>query len=406
MAVGRGRLRDNMGTVVTDFLLPDIGDGLTEAEVVRWLVPEGGRVGRDESLVEVETDKAVVVIPSPVAGTVLRHGAHQGETLAVGGVLAVIGAPRDRPASAASPEAPGPAEPSPRTDVVPEDSSAVKALPVVRRLARREGVDLSLVTGSGPGGRITRDDVLSAARPPTAPPMEQPSEPAPTTEDGRRSLTRLQRTIAANMARSWAEIPHVTTFDQVDATRLLGVRKALAQRHGTSVPVDALVMGAVVPALGRYPEFNSTLDGETVVVHPGCHLGVAINAPEGLLVGVVRDAQRMSIMELARATAALAERGKSRDLGVSELTGQTFTVSNIGALGGGYGTPIIPPDNTAILAVGRVADAAVVEDGEVRVRPMMPLSLSFDHRLIDGALSRRFMDMVIENLSEPALFLA
>lgn len=405
--MGRG---DNMGTVATDFLLPDIGDGLTEAEVVRWLVPEGGRVGRDEPLVEVETDKAVVVIPSPVAGTVLRHGAHQGETLAVGGVLAVIGATGERPASGASPEAPGPGagpvERSPRTDAVPEDAAAVKALPVVRRLARREGVDLSLVSGSGPGGRITRDDVLAAARPPAAAVTERPPEPAPTTEEGRRSLTRLQRTIAANMARSWAEIPHVTTFDQVDATRLLGVRKALGERHGTAVSMDALVIGAVVPALVRYPEFNSTLDGDSVVVHPACHVGVAINAPEGLLVGVVRDARQMSIMELARATARLAERGKSRDLGVSELTGQTFTISNIGALGGSYGTPIIPPDNTAILAVGRVAEAAVVVDGEVRVRPMMPLSLSFDHRLIDGALSRRFMDMVIENLCEPALFLA
>ena len=395
-----------MGTVATDFLLPDIGDGLTEAEVVRWLVPEGGRVGRDEPLVEVETDKAVVVIPSPVAGTVLRHGAHQGETLAVGGVLAVIGASRERPAPQAPGSRTGRAEHSLRTEMIPDDSAAVKALPVVRRLARREGVDLSLVSGSGPGGRITRDDVLAAARPPEASAKERPAEPAPVTGEGRRSLTRLQRTIAANMARSWAEIPHVTTFDQVDATRLLGVRKALGERHGTAVSVDALVIGAVVPALVRYPEFNSTLDGDSVVVHPGCHMGVAINAPEGLLVGVVRNAQQMSIMELAKATARLAERGKSRDLGVSELKGQTFTVSNIGALGGGYGTPIIPPDNTAILAVGKVAEAAVAEDGEVRVRPMMPLSLSFDHRLIDGALSRRFMDMVIENLSEPALFLA
>lgn len=401
---------DNMGTVVTDFLLPDIGDGLTEAEVVRWLVQEGGRVGRDEPLVEVETDKAVVVIPSPVAGTVLRHGALAGETLAVGGTLAVIGAPGGETGAGASLEADGSpaaaAEDGAGEDVTSKGPSDVKALPVVRRLARREGVDLSLLSGSGPGGRITREDVVAAVRPSSGPRGERPPEPVPTARDGRRSLTRLQRTIAANMARSWAEIPHVTTFDQVDATRLLGVRKALAERHGTAVPVDALVIGAVIPALRRYPEFNSTWGGDSAVVHAVCHVGVAINAPEGLLVGVVRDAQQMSIMELARTTARLAERGKSRELGVSELTGQTFTVSNIGALGGGYGTPIIPPDNTAILAVGRVADAAVVEDGEVVVRPVMPLSLSFDHRLIDGALSRRFMDMVIENLSEPALFLA
>lgn len=399
-----------MGTVVTDFLLPDIGDGLTEAEVVRWLVPEGGQIGRDEPLVEVETDKAVVVIPSPVAGTVIRHGAGQGETMAVGSVLAVIGSPGDQPSAASSMPGPGSDGDQGRTRPTPESASretAVKALPVVRRLARQAGIDLTLVRGSGPGGRITRQDVMAATRAPAPRSTDPVPEPSSSTEgDGRRPLTRLQRTISANMARSWKEIPHVTTFDQVDATRLLEVRKALVQRHGIPVPVDALIMWAVIPALARFPEFNSTLDGDSLLVHSGCHMGVAINAREGLLVGVVRDAQRMSIMELARATAGLAERGKSRDLGVTELSGQTFTVSNIGALGGGYGTPIIPPDNTAILGVGRAADAPLAVDGEVVVRPVMPLSLSFDHRVIDGALSRRFMDMVIENLSEPALFLA
>lgn len=388
-----------MGTVVTEFLLPDIGDGLTEAEIVRWLVHEGSQVHRDEPLVEVETDKAVVVIPSPVAGIVLRHGAGQGETMAVGAVLAVIGSPGEA-LSHSSPGSPSPQKPPPShrppSAVTREKASAVKALPVVRRLARQQGVELTSVTGSGPGGRITRDDVLAAAH--TAAP--------PTGDDGRRPLTKLQRTVAANMARSWSEIPHVTTFDEVDATRLLGVRRALAERHGSTIPVDAMVVAAVIPALRRYHEFNATLDGDSLVVHAACHIGVAINAPDGLLVGVVRGAEEMSIMRLAEATARLAEQGKARRLGVGELTGQTFTVSNIGALGGGLGTPIIPPDNTAILAVGRVTDKPVVESGEVVVRPLMPLSLSFDHRVIDGALSRRFMDMVIENLSEPALFLA
>lgn len=388
-----------MGTVVTEFLLPDIGDGLTEAEIVRWLVHEGSPVHRDEPLVEVETDKAVVVIPSPVAGIVLRHGAGQGETMAVGAVLAVIGSPGEA-LSHSSPGSPSPQKPPPShrppSAVTREKASAVKALPVVRRLARQQGVELTSVTGSGPGGRITRDDVLAAAH--TAAP--------PTGDDGRRPLTKLQRTVAANMARSWSEIPHVTTFDEVDATRLLGVRRALAERHGSTIPVDAMVVAAVIPALRRYHEFNATLDGDSLVVHAACHIGVAINAPDGLLVGVVRGAEEMSIMRLAEATARLAEQGKARRLGVGELTGQTFTVSNIGALGGGLGTPIIPPDNTAILAVGRVTDKPVVESGEVVVRPLMPLSLSFDHRVIDGALSRRFMDMVIENLSEPALFLA
>lgn len=398
-----------MGTVVTEFLLPDIGDGLTEAEVVRWLVQEGAQVARDEPLVEVETDKALVVIPSPVAGLVVRHGAGEGETMAVGGVLAVIGSPLDGPSSPSPtkftrPQAPSP-EKSPPTEGPEGAPAVVQALPVVRRLARQKGIDLRTVRGSGPDGRITRDDVLAAAD--ASPPLGRPTEPVSTTEDDlRRPLTRLQRTMAANMARSWSEIPHVTTFDQVDVTRLMGVRKALTQRHGAPVTVDAMLLGAIIPALCRYPEFNSTLDGDFLVVHSAYHLGVAINAPDGLLVGVVRDAEHMSILQLAAAIARLAEQGKARNLGLSELTGQTFTVSNFGALGGGIGTPIIPPGNTAILAVGRVADTPVVEDGQVVARPVMPLSLSFDHRVIDGALSRRFMDMVIENLSEPSLFLA
>ena len=334
---------DNIGPVTTEFRLPDIGDGLTEAEVVSWLVEEGARVARDGPLVEVETDKAVVTLPSPVAGTVLRHGARPGETIAVGAVLAVIGSPSAAPEPASPPAAGTQAASPPGRPVTatPAESPAVKALPVVRRLARRKGIDLSAVRGSGPGGQITREDVLAAAgAEPDAPAADGPDLDAPDPE--RRPLTRLQRTIAANMARSWSEIPHVTTFDQVDATRLVGVRKALADRHDAAVPVDALVIAAVTPALRTFPEFNATLDGDLLVVHSAHHVGVAINAPEGLLVGVVRDAGQKSIMDLAAATARLAAAGKARSLGMEELTGQTFTISNIGALGGGYGTPIIP----------------------------------------------------------------
>ena len=396
--------------MATEFLLPDIGDGLTEAEVVCWLVDEGANVARDEPLVEVETDKAVVVIPSPVEGMVLRHGAAPGETMAVGAVLAVIGSPGE--ASSSTSGSPISRDGSARRETAatkdppsPGARAAVQALPVVRRLARQQGVDLRNVRGSGPGGRITRQDVLAAAgaaAPVTDPPPETVSTPQ---GDRRRPLTRLQKTIAANMSRSWSQIPHVTTFDQVDVTRLIEARKALSERHGADVSVDALVIGAVIPALRRHPEFNSTLEGDYLLVHLGHHIGVAINAPDGLLVGVLRDAGQMSILEIAEGTRRLAARGRSRSLGVDELTGQTFTVTNIGALGGRFGTPIIPPGNTAILGVGRIDDAPVAEGGKVVVRPMMPISLSFDHRVLDGALRRRFMHLVISNISEPALFL-
>ncbi|MYA39402.1 MAG: 2-oxo acid dehydrogenase subunit E2 [Acidimicrobiia bacterium] len=402
--------RIESGPVATEFLLPDIGDGLTEAEVVRWLVGEGYRVARDEPLVEVETDKAVVVIPSPVEGTVLRHGAATGETMAVGAVLAVIGSPEEaRSVASGSSEA---RDGSDARETAPakelsshQPTASVRALPVVRRLARQHRVDLSTVQGSGPGGRITREDVLAAAGAPGRAGDPTPETMSAKGEVHRRPLSRLQKTIAANMSRSWSEIPHVTTFDQVDVTRLIAARRSLVQSHGSEVSFDALVIGAVIPALGRFPEFNSTLEGDCLLVHSGRHIGVAINAADGLLVGVLRDADEMSILQIAEGIRGLSDRGRSRNLGVEELTGQTFTVTNFGALGGGFGTPIIPPGNTAILGVGRVADAPVAEDGKVVVRPMMPLSLSFDHRVIDGALSRRFTDSVIANLCEPTLFL-
>ena len=396
--------------MATEFLLPDIGDGLTEAEVVRWLVDEGAKVARDEPLVEVETDKAVVVIPSPVEGTVLRHGAGPGETMAVGAVLAVIGSPEEAPSAASGPppsrDGSAHRETTARKELPSQGAgAAVQALPVVRRLARQHRVDLRNVRGSGPGGRITRQDVLAAAG--AAGPVAVPPPETVSTTGGvrRRPLSRLQKTIVANMSRSWSEIPHVTTFDQVDATQLIEARRGLSERHGADVSVDALVIGATLPALRRHPEFNATLEGDCLLVHSAYHIGVAINAPDGLLVGVLRYAGEMSVLRIAEGTRRLAERGRSRSLGVDELTGQTFTVTNIGALGGGFGTPIIPPGNTAILGAGRIADAPVAEDGQVVVRPVMPLSLSFDHRVIDGALSRRFMDSVIANLCEPALFL-
>lgn len=396
--------------MANEFLLPDIGDGLTEAEVVRWLVGEGAKVARDEPLVEVETDKAVVVIPSPVEGTVLRHGAAEGETMAVGAVLAVIGSPEEDPSLPSGSPVSRDGSAHRKTAAMKESPSqgaggAVQALPVVRRLARQHRVDLSNVRGSGPGGRITRQDVLAAAG--AAGPVDDPApDTAPTTPGTRRRpLSRLQKTIVANISRSWSEIPHVTTFDQVDVTRLVEARRALSESSPVDVSFDALVIGAVIPALRRFPEFNATLEGDHLLVHSGYHIGMAINAPDGLLVGVLRDAGEMSVLQIAEGTRRLAERGRSRSLGVKELTGQTFTVTNIGALGGGFGTPIIPPGNTAILGVGRVADAPVAEDGRVVVRPVMPLSLSFDHRVIDGALCRRFMDSVIANLCEPTLLL-
>jgi pyruvate dehydrogenase E2 component (dihydrolipoamide acetyltransferase) len=440
-----------------EFRLPDIGEGLTEAEIVRWLIPVGEMVKSDQPVVEVETDKAVVEIPSPFAGVVLHHGGAEGQTLAVGEILLVLGEegeqwPSSSPAvsssddqqletieeqtatdegmpepfskpPAAIPEKPNQVKPivgslseeaeelSGRRDRVAAVLSRTHALPLVRKLAKDLGVDLHSIHGTGPEGRVTREDVEAVAEAAAGKAVDVPPPPTlpivPLSRQGERlPLSKLRRTIAANMSRSWREIPHVTTFDEVDASRILAARKALEGRHQTKVPFEALVIKAVLPALVAFPEFNATLDGDDLIVYRHYDIGIAVDTAEGLLVAVVKAAERRTLLEIATDVRRLAEGAKDRKLPPDELTGQTFTVSNIGALGGGYGTPIVPPGTTAILSVGRAAEQPVAAGGIVYVAPLLPLSLSYDHRVIDGGLGRRFMAMVLENLTEPALFLA
>ncbi len=507
----------------TVFRLPDIGEGLTEAEVVEWHAAVGDEVRADQALVTVETDKAQVDLPAPVAGVLLHRGAEAGTVLPVGEVLAVIGIrgerwsgapepttddqdalPLDEPSEAPEPERPPlvgtlseeaedlsalPApvrreelsEPPPtpqlepgiarRPDIPPPGSSAAsspsarpRALPLVRREAARRGIDLAEVEGSGPGGRVLRSDldavgegplteeILPAPEPaseeippvggmgpidrevdgrgqpePVAdeiPPAPEPAseeippvggmgptseasgrgEPEPPSGD-RLPLSATRKAIARTLTESWQTIPHVTTFGRFDATRLLAARRSLESRHDRSMPLDALLAAACLPVLAAHPELNASLDGDHLVLHHRVDLGVAIDAPGGLLVGVVRDAGSLGLLDLADRVVDLAERAKQRKLSPDELRGQTFTVSNIGAVGGGMGTPIIPLGTTGILSVGRAEATPVVHGGEIVAAPMAPLSLSYDHRVIDGATGRAVMAMLIENLEEPALFL-
>ena len=382
------------------FELPDIGEGLAEADIIRWHVPVGNSIEQDQLLVDVETAKAVVEIPSPAAGTVLHHGAPEGVTLTVGSVLAVIGQPgeswqahgEDDGEPVASGHASGSRPPRRRR-------TRGQALPVVRKLAREQGVDLSTVAGSGPGGRITREDVMAAV-------ASRSQSPVAVAADERVRLSMLRRTIARHMSTSWREIPHVTIFHDVDAARLLAARRALAARHGRDIPMEAMVVKALIPVLRRFREFNATLDGDELLLHRSLDVGIAVDTSDGLLVPVIRGAGDLGLMALADAISDLGSRGKARTLVAEELTGATFTVSNFGALGGSRGTPIVPHGTTAILAMGRALDTPVVRDAAVAIAPMMPLSLAFDHRVIDGGLGQGFIGMLAENLEEPALFLA
>jgi pyruvate dehydrogenase E2 component (dihydrolipoamide acetyltransferase) len=390
--------------VAYEFRLPDIGEGLTEAEVTEWLVNIGQEVGLDQPLVQIETDKAVTEIPAPQAGILLHRGALAGSVIRVGEILAVIGKageswpPAESPPHEAPPIVGTLAEP--RSD--PGDRAAGDrqslVLPQIRKLARDLGVDLSVIRGTGPVGRITRQDVEAAAGQRKVLPG-RPSALGPHEELVRQS--RLRRTIAESMARSWREIPHVTAFDEADAGRLLSGRRDLSDRRGESLPLEALFIRAVLPALQAHPEFNATVDGEDLIVKRRYDIGIAVDTPEGLIVAVVRTADRLDLWALAEEVSRLTEAARNRSAGLRDLTGATFTVSNIGAVGGGFGTPIIPYGTTAIISFGRAEEKPVVREGRVEVARILPISLSYDHRVIDGALGRRFLARVIHGIEAP-----
>jgi len=379
------------------FRLPDIGEGLTEATVVRWIVAVGDSVAMDEPMVEVETDKAVVEIPAPRAGVMLHHGVGAGETIPVDDVLVVIGDsgevwdPGTAPNDGAHP-------PPVRTEAAPivgtlEEAEEVddprlhtgpEALPLVRRLAATLGVELESVTASGAGGRITREDIEAAAQ--ATGPMERV----------RMSPTRLA--ISRNLSRSWQEIPHVTTYGEAKAEPLLAERNRLKEDSGDALPLEAFLMRTLVPLLGEHPEFNAAVDGEDVLYRKAYDIGFAVDTPSGLMVAVVRDVEELSLEDIGAEIVRLATAARDRKINAGEMRGATFTVSNIGAVGGRYGTPIIPYGTSAILSVGRADVRPVVRDGELGVGREFPLSLSYDHRIIDGGKGRAFMDAVIAGI--------
>jgi pyruvate dehydrogenase E2 component (dihydrolipoamide acetyltransferase) len=419
--------------MATEFLLPDIGEGLAEAEIVRWLVAEGDTVVIDQPIVEIETDKALMEIPTPYAGIVVSHGAPEGTVLDVGQVLVTIQTDSEPVEGATQLDVPEPAPivgtiSSDAVELTPRDaphvrvaaSSGIEALPIVRKLADELGVDLSSVKGTGADGRITRDDVTKAAgtvaretqsEPEESPmsmgePVEGALEASPTSSSERVPMSKLRKTIADRMSASWREIPHVTTFASADVTRLMASRSALKRRRGEPVSVDAMVVKAVVVALGRHRDLVARLDGETLVYPNRVDVGVAVDTDDGLMVVVVEDPTRRDLVDLTAEISRLSDAARSRTLPVQAFGGQAFTVSNIGAVGGGYGTPIVPYGTTGILSVGRASETPVVRNGRLEIAPMMPLSLSYDHRVIDGAAGRRFLATVVENLEEPTLFLA
>jgi pyruvate dehydrogenase E2 component (dihydrolipoamide acetyltransferase) len=351
------------------FKLPDLGEGLTEGEVARWLVSEGQEIAEDDPLVEIQTDKATVEIPSPYAGTVLEIRVAEGEVAPVGSVLVVIGAPGE----AVPGEAPETVSRS-TTAAALAPSGRVAATPLVRRIAQELGVDLAGVTGTGPGGRITEDDVRAAAG------------PGELSEGRREPLRGIRRIVAEHMARAHREVPPVTWVEECDFE---GVE--LEQLLPT-------VVAAVAASLPEFPELNARFDGDAIVYLDRYDVGVAVQTEQGLVVPVVRAAGTKTLAELVAEIARLAENARAGSLKPEEVRDSTFTVTSAGKLAGLFQTPIVNHPEVAILSIGRIAPRAVVRDGQVVVRSTGTIAITFDHRVVDGARAAAFGLAVIERI--------
>ncbi|MFF4257872.1 dihydrolipoamide acetyltransferase family protein [Streptomyces sp. NPDC001663] len=435
-----------MTTATTDeqlFRLPDLGEGLTDAEIVEWKVAVGDTVTIDQIVVEVETAKAAVEVPVPYAGTVLRLHAEAGTALGVGEPLITVGAAAPAPEAAAEryreEEQAGSGnvligygtghEPAPRRRRRRAGSTAAGApsaaaapsaephaprviSPLVRRMARDHGIDLTALAPSGPAGVVLRRDVERAVAQST--PITTEPTPAARPEpasDGpvRIPLRGVRKAVADKLSRSRTEIPDATTWVDVDATGLLQAKKALeAAEPGRRVGLLALLARICVAGLRRYPELNSAVDTERreILRYDEVHLGFAAQTDRGLVVPVVRDAHRLTTVQLAAELARLTELARTGNLPPDRLTGGTFTLNNYGVFGVDGSTPIINHPEAALLGVGRIVDKPWVVDGELTVRKVTQLSFSFDHRVCDGGTAGGFLRFVADCVERPAILLA
>ncbi|MBI5905446.1 MAG: 2-oxo acid dehydrogenase subunit E2 [Deltaproteobacteria bacterium] len=369
--------------------LPDVGEGIAEGEIVRWLVSEGAPVKEDDLLVEVLTDKANVEIPSPVDGTLVRILARPGQTVKVGEALALI-----EPSSA---KVPAPSAERPKDAL---------ATPAVRKLARDLGVDLNAVGGTGAGGRVTEEDVRQSARRETG--RAQPSGAPGEGRIERIPFRGKRRMIARKMAAAKTKVPHVLLVDEADVSGILAERAKLretGEREGVRITILPFLLKAVAAALQLHPALNSSLDEEReeIVLKKVYDIGMAVDTEDGLIVPVVRNVTGKTIIELAREIERLSESAREGSLSPADLSGGTFTVTSIGSIGGLFSYPIINVPEAAILAAHKIVKRPVVREGEVVARDMMYLSLSFDHRIVDGGEATRFLNEVVRRIEATAV---
>jgi pyruvate dehydrogenase E2 component (dihydrolipoamide acetyltransferase) len=412
-----------------EFKFPDIGEGLTEGEIVRWLVKEGDEIKEGQPLVEVETDKALAEIPSPRTGLILKLLAKEKEIVKVGQVIVIFGEKGE--SLAAPPPKPKSVGVVGELEEAPEEAPAVKgraevvklalvsphamATPAVRALARELGVDIDKVKGSGPEGRVLEKDVRQASEAKEKP-VEEVKKPAKARKYDLYGyvdhipLRGVRRSIAKAMVKSKYTAPHVTTMDEADVTELWKIRekeKKAAEKKGVKLTILPFIIKAVIAGLVEHPYLNATLDDENedIILKKYYNIGMATDTSEGLMVPVVKNSKDKSILQLAEELTQLAEKARNRTIDLADLKGGTFTITNYGALGGIYGTPIINHPEVAILGTGKIRDTPVVRDGKVEIRKILFLALSFDHRVVDGAEAARFLNTVIARLEDPDLIL-
>ena len=430
--------------------IPDLGDGVESGDVLEVFVSAGESVDEGQDLIELETDKATVAVPSSAAGTITEILVAEGDTVSIGAVIVKLdgsAAPTSAPepaaeqvptqapeptpepvvATPAEPPAPEPTKPvkvEPATvpspvqpaaaPVAPSSGGAnIAAGPAIRRLAREVGIDLSTVTGSGDFGRITREDLMKAVR--NGGSRKGSNGHASGETDGHgpvriEKMPKIRQTIARKMHESWVSVPRVTNFDDADVTDLEEIRQNSKQDYASrdiKLTTMPFIIKAVAMSLKAHPVINASVDLEagTITYKDYVNIGIAVDTERGLVVPALRDADHLPIPEIAKKLSEMANNVRDNNFGIEDLRGGTFTISNLGAIGGTYSTPIINVPETAILLIGRSRKMPVVVNDEIKVRLMMPLSISYDHRLIDGGAAARFLNEVKGLLEAPSRLL-
>jgi 2-oxoglutarate dehydrogenase E2 component (dihydrolipoamide succinyltransferase) len=394
--------------------VPTLGESVSEATIARWLKKAGDAVKMDEPLVELETDKVSLEVPSPMAGVLTEIAAEEGTDVEVGALLGMIeegeGAPateEEKPAAKAEKAAERPAETSPE-----KGDGADKSGPAARKLAAEKGLDLADIEGTGPKGNVTKGDVQKAEKP-AAPAQAKPAPTAPSTPAGREErvkMTRLRKRIAERLKEAQNTAAMLTTFNEVDMSAVMDLRKsyqdAFVKKHGIKLGFMSFFVKACIDALKAFPAANSEIDGDEVVYKHYYDIGVAVSSDAGLVVPVVRNADAMNLAQIEAAIADLGSRAKSGKLAMDELTGGTFTITNGGIFGSMLSTPILNPPQVGILGMHNIVQRPVVlEGGKIEARPIMYLALSYDHRIIDGREAVSFLVRVKQCIEDPTRML-